>query len=193
MNKLTSSPRRLRLLAALTFLLALLAAPGAASATDFYAEGTAYGGASTWGADPTVQGALHLGFEFIDIVSVDVLGRVGFAGVDERMLMLVGIGTKLALPFERFIPHIRVTALHGHETPVDGMHHDMFGHLMGVGDGIRHRFGVEGAAGLGIVFAEVNDTKFLAEAEAYVDAFPDDRGPVVYGGGGLGLGVQVGL
>jgi hypothetical protein len=33
----------------------------------------------------------------------------------------------------------------------------------------------------------------MAQAEAYVDGFPDDRGPQVYGGGGLGFGVQVGL
>lgn len=193
MNKPTSSQRSVRSLASLTFMVALLALPRVASATDFYAEGTAYGGGSSWGGDPTVQGALHMGFEFIDIISVDVLGRIGYAGVDQRMLMLVGIGTKVALPFDRFIPHLRVTALHGHETPVDAMHDDAFGHAMGVGDGIRHRFGVEGAIGLGIVFAHVKKTKFLAETEAYVDAFPDDRGPVVYGGGGFGLGVQVGL
>lgn len=167
--------------------------PSQASATDFYAEGTVYGGGSSWSADPEVLGALHIGFEFLDIVSVDVLGRLGYAAVDERMLMLLGIGTKLALPFERFIPHLRVTALHAHESPVDVMENDVAGHLFGVGDGIRHRFGVEGALGFAVVFAKLKKASFQAEAEAYVDGFPDDRGPQIYGGGGLGLGVQVGL
>lgn len=187
---------RLTLRIACAFIAAaafIVASPRTASATDFYAEGTAYGGGSTWERDPSIQGALHLGFEFIDIVSVDVIGRIGFAGIDERMLMLVGIGTKLALPFDVVIPHLRVTAIHAHETPIDSMHQDPFGHAMGVGDGIRHRFGIEGALGLSVVFATYKSTKFLAQAEAYVDGFPDDRGPQVYGGGGLGFGVQVGL
>ena len=76
-----------------------------------------------------------------------LLSRVGFASVDERMLTTVGLGTKLALPFERFIPYLRATALHSHEMPVAAMSHDTFEHVMGVGDGTRHRFGVEGALG----------------------------------------------
>jgi len=31
------------------------------------------------------------------------------------------------------------------------------------------------------------------QRQGYVDAFPDDRGPVVFGGASLGFGVQVGL
>lgn len=189
---MTPAARRLAAVILLA-VAALVALPREARATDFYVEGAAYGGGSTWERDPNVQGALHLGFEFIDIVSIDVVGRMGFAGIDERMLMMVGIGTKLALPFDVVIPHLRLTAIHAHETPVDAMHHDAFGHAMGVGDGIRHRFGVEGALGLSVVFAHYKSTAFMAQAEAYVDGFPDDRGPQVYGGGGLGFGVQVGL
>lgn len=189
------SPRRAARAAVslLVVVSALLLLPREARATDFYVEGTAYGGASTWEKDPMVQGALHLGFEFLDIVSVDLVGRMGYAAVDERMLMMVGIGTKLALPFDLVIPHLRLTAIHAHETPVEAMDHDTFGHIMGVGDGIRHRFGIESALGLSVVFARVKKTAFLAQAEGYVDAFPDDRGPIVSGGAGLGIGVQVGL
>ncbi|NUP06331.1 MAG: hypothetical protein HOW73_09760 [Polyangiaceae bacterium] len=189
-------PRRIVVHALAAFVAAtvlFLACPHEAHATDFYAEGAVSGGASTWEQDPNVQGSLHLGFEFIDIVSVDVLGRIGYGAVDERMLMLLGIGTKVALPFDVVIPHLRVMAIHAHETPVDAMHHDTFGHIMGVGDGIRHRFGIEGALGLSVVFAKYKKASFLAQAEGYVDGFPDDRGPQVYGGAGLGLGVQVGL
>ena len=118
---------------------------------------------------------------------------------EPRNILILGasygslLGTKLALPFERFIPHLRVTALHAHEMTVAVMEHDTFQHVMGVGDGIRHRFGVEGAAGFSVVFLKRKKVNMLAQAEAYVDGFPDDRGPKVYGGGGLGLGVQVGL
>jgi hypothetical protein len=162
-----------------------------ARATDYYVEGSVMGGGSTWGTDPNVQGALRTGFEFVDIVSVDLQGRLGYASVDERMLMMVGLGTKLALPIEPVVPHVRLAAIHFHETPLAAMHHDPFMHAMGVGDGIRHRFGFEGALGVSWFFVKVKDATFLAQAEGYVDAFPDDgKGPVVYGGAGLGLGMQ---
>lgn len=162
-----------------------------ARATDYYVEGSVSGGGSTWGTDPNVQGALRTGFEFVDIVSVDLQGRLGYSAVDERMIEMVGIGTKLALPIEPFIPHVRLHAIHFHEVPVDAMSEDPAMHVLGVGDGIRHRFGFEAALGASYVFATVDRTRFLAQMEAYVDAFPDDgKGPVVYGGAGLGLGLQ---
>ncbi len=173
--------------------LIFFSVPRTARAADFYTEGLAYGGATTWSHDPSFQAALHSGFEFLDVISVDVLGRIGYAAVDERMLMTLGIGTKLALPFDRFIPHLRLTALHAHETSISAMGNDTFGHIMGVGDGIRHRFGVEGAIGFSVVFAKLKKNRFFAQTEAYFDGFPDDRGPKFYAGGGLGLGVQVGL
>ncbi len=164
-----------------------------AHATDFYTEGTLLGGASSWEDDPNISGALHIGFEFLDIISPELLGRIGYGAIDERLLALVGVGVKLALPIEPFTPFLRVTAIHQHETPVDAMGHDTFGHVMGVGDGIRHRFGVEGALGASLTFVKIDNVALMAEVEGYIDAFPDDRGPVVYGGAGLGFGVQVGL
>ena len=178
---------KLCLAAALAAAAAISLASREAHATDFYVEGSVSGGGSTWGTDPNVQGALRTGFEFVDIVSVDFQARLGYAAVDERLLEMVGIGTKLALPFETVIPHVRLHAVHFHEVPVAAMTEDPAMHVLGVGDGIRHRFGFEGALGLSYVFAIVDRTRFLAQAEAYVDAFPDDgKGPMVYGGAGLG-------
>jgi len=184
---------RIRLFWVSLAMLACLAMPRTARATDFYVEGAVSGGASTWEADPHIGGTLHIGFEFLDIISVETLGRIAYSAVDERLLELLGIGTKLALPIEPFIPFLRVTAVHQHEMPVAVMGNDTFGHIMGVGDGIRHRFGVEAALGGSVIFAKYKKAQFLAEAEGYVDAFPDDRGPVVFGGASLGFGVQVGL
>jgi hypothetical protein len=156
----------------------------------FYGEGTAYGGASSWADDPTVLGALHLGAELFDWVSPELLVRLGYGAVDTRIFTTVGIGTKLALPIKPVTPHVRVTAIHAHETPIDAMGHDAFGHVMGVGDGIRHRFGVEGALGATVIVARVDDLALQAKIEGFVDAFPDERGPAIYGGGGLGVGIR---
>jgi hypothetical protein len=184
---------KLRLFAAAAALAAVTLPTQPASATDFYAEGTLSGGASSWPDDPNVLGALHLGFEFLDIISPEVLLRLGYGAVDERILALVGVGVKVAIPIEPFTPYLRATAIHAHETPIDAMGDDHFGHVMGVGDGIRHRFGVEGAIGATITFAKIDRTSLQAKVEGFVDAFPDERGPVVNGGAGLGLGVQVDL
>ncbi len=177
----------------LTSLLFALALPRTAMATDFYVEGAISGGGSSWQADPNIGGTLHLGFEFLDIISVETLGRIGYSAVDERLLELLGVGAKAAIPIQPFTPFIRATAIHQHEMPVAVMGNDTFGHVMGVGDGIRHRFGIEGALGASITFAKYKKSLFMAEVEGYVDAFPDDRGPVVYGGASLGFGIQVGL
>lgn len=185
---------RLRVLAAAALVtLTISLHSSEALAADFYTEGTLVGGASSWEDDPNISGALHVGFEFLDIISPELLGRLGYGAIDERLLALVGVGVKLAIPIQPFTPFLRVTAIHQHETPVDAMGHDTFGHVMGVGDGIRHRFGVEGALGASLTFLTIDNVQLMAEVEGYVDAFPDDRGPVVYGGAGLGLGVQVGL
>jgi len=187
-------PKRFWVLTSFVFaLLFAVATPRTAEAVDFYAEGAISGGASTWEKDPNIGGQLHLGFEFLDIISVDTLGRIAYAAVDERLLELLGIGVKAAIPIQPFTPFIRATAIHQHEMPVAVMGNDTFGHVMGVGDGIRHRFGVEGALGASITFAKYKKSLFMAEVEGYVDAFPDERGPVVYGGATLGFGIQVGL
>jgi hypothetical protein len=166
-----------------------------ASATELYFDGSVFGGTSTWGLDPKVEGALRTGFEFANVGSIELQGRMGYAAVDQRMLMLVGLGTRLCIPIEPFTPYLRLSLIHAHESPVAAMEHDPVMHLLGVGDGIRHRFGFEGGIGAKYTFLTVNDDVAIdASAEALVDGFPDDgKGPQLYGSAGLGLGLEYSL
>jgi hypothetical protein len=182
-----------RALAAVTAVVATSVVATPALATDFYLEGQATGGGSTWRSDGNGQGDLRAGFQFARIIGVEAQGRLGYANVDERMLMGLGLGARLALPIEPFTPHLRLGMIHFHEEPLAAAHHDPFGALVGVGDGIRHRFGVEAALGLDWKFARVKKTSFFASVESYVHVFPDHKGPLVYGGGGLGMGLRYAL
>ncbi len=172
-------------------IAAISAAPRTAHATDYYLEGSVLGGVTTWSpTDRNVQGALRTGFAFANIVGVEVQGRLGYAAVDQRMLEALGVGTKLMIPIKPVTPHLRLGMIHMHEEPVAAVSKDPAGAIVGVGDGIRHRFGIESGLGLDWIFAKTKRVNFLASAEGYVDVFPDDKGPLLYSGGGLGIGLQ---
>lgn len=161
-----------------------------ARATDFYMEGQLAGSGSAWRGDGNGQGALRTGFQFKDIVGVEVQGRLGYGNVDERMLMGLGVGVRLAIPIQPVVPHLRLGMIHFHEHPIAHAKHDIGGAIVGIGDGIRHRFGVETAIGVDWNFVTVKKTTFFAGVEAFIHAFPDDRGPTFYGGGSLSVGLH---
>lgn len=171
-------------------VLAAACAATEARATDFYVEGQLAGSGSAWRGDGNGQGALRTGFQFVNVIGVEVQGRLGYANVDERLLMGLGVGLRLALPFKVVVPHLRLGMLHFHEHPVSAAETDIAGAIVGVGDGIRHRFGVETALGVDWNFVTVKKTTFFTGVEAFVQAFPDDRGPTFYGGGSLGIGLH---
>jgi hypothetical protein len=179
-------------IAAFASLIAVAAAPSKAHATDYYLEGSVLGGGSTWSShDGNVQGGLRTGFAFVrNIIGLEVQGRFGYAGIDQRMIEGLGFGTKLSIPIKPVTPHLRLGMIHLHEEPVVAWKKDVAGALVGVGDGIRHRFGFESALGLDWTFAHTKKVGFIASAEGYIDAFGDDKGPKLYSGAGLGMGIQ---
>jgi len=195
------NPLRLRrhaaLLSAATLsMLATLALPREARAVDLYATGSIQGGGSAWMLDPNLGAGLRAGVELADVVGFEGQGRLAYGRVDERMLAALSVGLRLSAPFDELspiVPYGRIHLVHQHEEPIAGMADDVMGSLVGIGDAIRHRGGLE--AGLGAVwpFASSDDLAFSATAEGYVDWFPDSRGPAWYGGAQLGLGIEYSL
>lgn len=143
---------------------------------------------SAWRSDGAFVGGLRTGIEFGDIAAVELLGRIGYATVDERLIELVGIGGRFTIPVDPVRPYARVGLVHQHESPVAGVPEDPFGALFGVGDAIRHRGGFEFGLGAAFPFAQTRYFSFYAHAEAVVDWFPDERGPSFYAGGNAGVG-----
>jgi len=153
------------------------------------------GMASTWRGDAGLYGGLRVGARFFDLVTVDLLARLGYAAVDERTITYLALaaGLQPRLFGGKVRPFARVAVVHQHEETIAAIHRDAFGALLGVGDGIRHRGGFSFGLGADVPFARVGATQFFAGLEAMATVFPDPRGPEWYFGGGAWLGVSFSL
>ena len=150
----------------------------------------ASGAASSWEGDGAAYGSLKLGLRFADLISIHYLGKLGYGGVDTRMLTFLSLGAQIWGRIGPVRPYARIAAVHQHEEPVQAIEEDRWGALFGVGDGIRHRMGGEGGLGVDFPLARRKAVELFGTAEAHLDWFPDPRGPQWYGGGGLALGVN---
>lgn len=119
--------------------------------------------------------------------------RAGYANVDERLLELLEIGGQVWARIGLTRPYLRFGLVHQHEEPWAAVKSDLGGALVGVGDGIRHRFGFDGALGVDIPFKQYKSFQFHATLESVVTGFPDPKGPRVYGGATAGIGFNYGL
>jgi hypothetical protein len=169
-------------------LVVLLATP--AEAGEATLDLGAAAGLSTWEGDAAGTTMLRAGYRIDDWIGLHGEGRLGYAGVDERVLVLVGLGAQLWGTFGDAQPFFRLTLTHQHEEPVDAIPNDIFGTLFGVGDGIRHRAGLEPALGLDYVLWRDGPLDVVASAEASFQLYPDERGPKVYFFGGFGMGIR---
>lgn len=174
-------------------LTALLALAGTSLATpsragEIQLAALAGGQGSAWRSDVTGFVGLRFGYRFKDIVAPYIMLRAGYANTDERILEMLQIGVQLWLKIDAWRPYARLGLVHQHEEPWAAVKTEPFGALFGVGDGIRHRGGFEGAIGFDRRFAEHKGFEFHWTLEALVTGFPDVKGPKVYAGGLAGLG-----
>ena len=175
--------------AAFLFVLALFA-PQVARAGDARLNLSLSGAGSEWRSDAAVWGGLGLGYRFFDLVGIYALGRLGYGAVDQRMLTLLAIGAQIWGRLGPTRPYARIAFIHQHEEPIPAVEENVGGAVFGVGDGIRHRGGAEGALGVDWTFHKDLPWSFFANAELSFAGFPNSSGPGWYILGGLGLGVH---
>ncbi len=96
-------------------------------------------------------------------------------------------------PHRQDAPFARFGLVHQHEETISSVAAEPFGAVFGVGDGIRHRAGLDGGLGVDIPFAKQKAWEFHARVELLLTGFPDVRGPAIYGGGNLGVGLNYAL
>lgn len=150
--------------------------------------------ASSWRGDASISQSLRLGARFGDLVAIDLLGRLGYANVDTRLLTYVSLGGTLYGRLGRDVrPYVRLAFVHQHEEPLSAVRNDPFGAVFGVGDGIRHRGGFGTSLGADLVVARDARTQVVLGADVNGVWFPDPRGPTLYAGGGLWIGVDYSL
>jgi hypothetical protein len=166
----------------------LIASP--ARAGDIQLAVGATGAGTEWRGDAAAYGSLDIGYRFADIVGIYVQGQEGYAAVDQRLLTLVALGVQLWGRLGPTRPYARVAAIHQHEESMSVVAEDPAGALFGVGDGIRHRFGGEAGVGLDVPVYQEKDLSLFVTGEGSVKIFPDDLGPLVYAGAGLGFGMN---
>lgn len=174
--------------AGLAVLFAGVALPSLAHAGEIQLSYGMGGEGSSWRTDGAGFGSLKAGYRFLDLVAPYISVRLGYGAVDERLLTLIQIGGQIWARIGIVRPYLRFGLVHQHEETMAAVAMDAFGAVWGVGDGIRHRGGFEGALGADIPFKKVKAWEFHAMIEGFCTGFPDPRGPAVYGGATAGLG-----
>lgn len=151
------------------------------------------GEGSSWLHDGAPITSVQLGFRFKDIVAPYLLFRIGYGNTNQRVLEMIQLGVQVWARLGIVRPYARFGVLHQHEEPWASVEADGIGSLLGVGDGIRHRQGIEGALGIDIPFVRRRSWQFHATVEGLFTWIPTDNGPPIYAGGTLGLGFDYGL
>jgi hypothetical protein len=189
----TSLHRSRALAALLVFLAVVTLAPASARAGEVQLALGLGGEGSSWRGDGAGFGSLQLSYRFRDLIAPYFLARIGYAAVDQRMLTFLSLGAQVWARIGQVRPFARIGLVHQHEETMSSVADEPFGAVFGVGDGIRHRAGVDGGLGVDIPFAKQKSWEFHARIEALLTGFPDVRGPTFYGGGNLSVGFNYSL
>lgn len=148
-----------------------------------------------WRGDVGAGSSLKLAFLPSEYLSLHFLGRLSAATVDERMLTYVSLGAQYWPMGQHgaWHPYARLALAHQHEETFGVVADDPIGALFGIGDGIRHRGGVEAALGVDLPLASYDGVAAFVGIESSLIWFYDPRGPTWYGGAGASLGVTYDL
>lgn len=184
---------RAKLACRVIVIVALVALPRPAAAGEVgVATGTS-GALSTWRGDGAIAQSLRAGYRIGDIVSLDAMGRFGYASVDQRFLTTLALGATIYGRLGKFRPYGGIFVVHQHEEPMPAMRANPVGALAGIGDGIRHRAGPAATLGVELPVYTQRTMLLYVAAQAEGNWFPDERGPSLYVGGALWVGVHYGL
>lgn len=173
-------------------ILGLIMAMGSlarADSIELYGGGS--GAASSWEDDSALMSMGKLGWRFDDTVGVHLISHAGYAGVNHRMILAAGAGGQLWSRVGKARPYIRGAVLRTAEQPFMNLADDPVGALLGTGDDVVHRFGLEAGAGIDIALVRGRTFEVFGTADLGFILFDDDEdGPQSYTTLGLGLGVR---
>ena len=150
-------------------------------------------GITTWRTDAFLTQGFQAGYKPIERLAFDVAGRAGYGTVDQRMMAGIGLGVTAYVLTGGLRPYARLGLLHQHEEPVSNVREKPLETLSAVGPDVRHRSAAQTSIGLEIRAVRVKKTEVFFAVDALATFFADSRGPSVYGGGQLWLGMLHGL
>jgi len=147
------------------------------------------GSASEW--DENIAGpSLGVGWAFYPWLQVDFISRTSYAQVDERILTYLSLGIEAHHTIGPVRPLLRAGVVHQHEEPIAAVEDQPFQALLGVGDGIRHRAGLDLTAGLEVPLYQLDRGDLYSAVQVGAAWFPDPRGPSWYAAAGLAVGLR---
>ena len=185
-----------RTLLASSLALSLCLASALAGAAEHEIVAATGGGAltSTWRSDIGAYAPFELSYRYKELVSLDVLTRLGYAPVDQRMLTYLSIAASVWGHLGKAQPYARVALVHQHEESRPAIDADPGGALFGVGNGIRHRGGFAGSLGFDVPIQHVKNTgNWFVGLDSGATFFPDNRGPSWYFAASAWLGFALDL
>ena len=186
----------MRSLLAFSLAASLCLLPHAARAAEHEIVGATGGGAlaSTWRADFGAYAPFELSYRYKQLVSLDVVTRLGYAPVDQRMLTYLSIGGTIWGHLGMAQPYVHLALVHQHEESRPAIDADPGGAAFGVGNGIRHRGGFAGSLGFDIPITHVKNTgDWFVGMDTGATYFPDNRGPGWYFAASAWLGFALDL
>lgn len=151
------------------------------------------GVASTWRGDGGAGASARLGLLLFGVVSPDVLTRLQYSLVDDRMLTYLSLGVTGYIPLRVVRPYARAGFVHQHEESRAAIEDGPGQAALGVGPGIRHRAGFTTALGLDLPVGHQGASYFTLGGDVAATHFPDPRGPATYVAGTLWVTLHQGL
>jgi hypothetical protein len=146
--------------------------------------------ASEWDGDQLGSTLLDVAWQFKPWLQVGLMSRIGYGSIDDRLLEYFSVGAEVHRDLGRVRPYLRGGLVHQHEEPLVGVDNQPFQSVLGVGDGIRHRGGLDLALGVEVPFRSFQAGDFYAAAQVLGTWFPDPRGPGWYMSAGLSVGMR---
>jgi hypothetical protein len=174
----------------LGFLCLAVAMPSSARAADLQLALGAYGGGTDWKGDGVAASTFKVGVRGWDRVAPYFLARIGYGSVDSRLVTMLSLGAQVWGRLGTFRPYARFGFAHQHEEPLAYVGRNKLGALFGVGDGIRHRAGLDGAAGFDLPVRRWTKAELYLNVEGTTSWFMNSSGPSWFWGGGVALGLN---
>ncbi len=149
--------------------------------------------ASTWRGDIAAGGSFRLGLLVLGVLAPDIVTRLAYSTVDDRMLTYLSLGVTGYVPLRIVRPYARLAFAHQHEESRAAIDDQPGNAVLGVGPGIRHRGGFAGAVGAEVPLGRKGRSVFSIGGDVNATHFPDPRGPATYFGGTLWAALHHGL
>ncbi len=164
-----------------------------ASASEIVVATGPSAGVTTWRSDAFIAQGLRVGFRPIPRLAFDFAGRTGYGTIDQRVMASIGAGVTGYVLTGPVRPFARLGLVHQHEESASNVREKPLETLSAVGPDVRHRTAATTSLGVEIRALQRKQTEVFFAADAVAMLFADTRGPSLYGGGEVWLGLHYAL